>query len=289
MCACRGTAGFAHVSCLAEQAKILIEEVEENNLGYKRWNERWGRWSTCSLCEQEYHGVVACALGWACWKTYVGRHGAQKLAISVLATGLYEAGRHEESLSVGEAELSMLRRLGASKESMLATQSNNANTYQLLGRLEDALRMQKDVYSGYLKLNGAEYGDTLVAAYNYALSLAELQRFEEAKTLLRKTMPVARRVLSESNDTTLRMRWVYAKALYLDPAATLDDIREAVTTLEEIEQTARRVLGGAHPTVAQVEGSLQYARDTLCDREMQSAAPPSSPEDELDEQDDATV
>ena len=26
MCACRGTAGFAHVSCLAEQAKILFAE-----------------------------------------------------------------------------------------------------------------------------------------------------------------------------------------------------------------------------------------------------------------------
>ena len=32
-CACRGTAGFAHVSCLAEQAKILFAEAEENNLG----------------------------------------------------------------------------------------------------------------------------------------------------------------------------------------------------------------------------------------------------------------
>ena len=35
MCACRGTAGFAHVSCLAEQAKILVAEAEENNLGNK--------------------------------------------------------------------------------------------------------------------------------------------------------------------------------------------------------------------------------------------------------------
>ena len=32
-CSCRGTAGFAHVSCLAEQAKILYAEAEENNLG----------------------------------------------------------------------------------------------------------------------------------------------------------------------------------------------------------------------------------------------------------------
>ena len=73
MCACRGTAGFAHVSCLAEQAKILIEEVEENNLDHKVMNERWQRWSSCSLCKQQYHGVVMGALGWACWKTYVGR------------------------------------------------------------------------------------------------------------------------------------------------------------------------------------------------------------------------
>ena len=28
MCACRGAAGFAHVSCLAEQAKILFAEAE---------------------------------------------------------------------------------------------------------------------------------------------------------------------------------------------------------------------------------------------------------------------
>ena len=34
-CSCRGTAGFAHVSCLAEQAKILFAEAEENNLDAK--------------------------------------------------------------------------------------------------------------------------------------------------------------------------------------------------------------------------------------------------------------
>ena len=72
-CACRGTAGFAHVSCLAEQAKILYAEAEENNLGLKALNTRLERWHTCSLCEQAYHGFVKCALGWACWKTYLGR------------------------------------------------------------------------------------------------------------------------------------------------------------------------------------------------------------------------
>ena len=38
-CACRGTAGFAHVSCLAEQAKILVAEAMENNLGVKAFRQ----------------------------------------------------------------------------------------------------------------------------------------------------------------------------------------------------------------------------------------------------------
>ena len=68
-CSCRGTAGFC-TSCLAEQAKILFAEAEENNLAAKAKNERWERWHKCSLCGQDYHSVVFCALGWASWKTY---------------------------------------------------------------------------------------------------------------------------------------------------------------------------------------------------------------------------
>ena len=33
----------------------------------------WDRWHTCGLCEQRYHSVVKCAIGWACWKTYLHR------------------------------------------------------------------------------------------------------------------------------------------------------------------------------------------------------------------------
>ena len=54
---------------VARQAKILCDEAEENNLRY----ENFRRWDTCSLCEHRYHGMVLCALGWAAWKTYVGR------------------------------------------------------------------------------------------------------------------------------------------------------------------------------------------------------------------------
>ena len=66
------------------------------------------------------------------------------------------------------------------------------------------------------------------------------------------------------------MRWTYAIALYKDDGATLDDLREAVTTLEETERTARRVLGGAHPTTVGIGGALQDARAALRARETLS-------------------
>ena len=72
---------------------------------------------------------------------------------------------------------------------------------------------------------------------------------------------VARELLVEVRS------WNYAKALYKDDDATLDDIREAVTTLEDAERIARRVLGGANPTTTGIEIQLQGARLILSARE----------------------
>ena len=56
-------------------------------------------------------------------------------------------------------------------------------------------------------------------------------------------------------------------ALRKDPAATLDDLHEAVTTLEDSERTARRVFGGAHPLTTDIEHALSAARGILKQRD----------------------
>jgi hypothetical protein len=109
--------------------------------------------------------------------------------------------------------------------------------------------------------------ETLVAANNYAESLNHLRHFELTKLLLRKNILVARRVLGEGNQLTLKMRWIHAQSLYYDAAATLEDLREAVTTLEDTERIARRVMGGAHPITEATGGYLQNARAALAARE----------------------
>ncbi|CAH0372091.1 unnamed protein product [Pelagomonas calceolata] len=259
-CSCRGENGFAHVSCLARQAQVAVE---------RRSGPRFLRWYICGLCEQRYHGVARCALGWACWKTYVGRPEAdetRKMAMTQLGNGLSSAGNNEDALSVKEAQLAMMRRLGAPEDQMLMVQSNLANSYQVLGRLEEALQLERDVYSGYLRLKGERDEETLIAANNHA-NLLILKHFEEAKALIRNTIPVARRVLGEGHRLTLKMKKIYAEVSYKNPDATLDDLREAVMTLEDAEPRAQRVFGSAHPLVEGIGISLRTARETLAARE----------------------
>ena len=109
---------------------------------------------------------------------------------------------------------------------------------------------------------------------NYADTLVIVERFEEARSLMRKMMPIARRVLGENHEVTLLMRNVYARALHNDPGATLDDFREAVSTLEETARLSKRVLGNLHPATAGIENELRNSRAALRARETPS--PPGS-------------
>ena len=123
-----------------------------------------------------------------------------------------------------------------------------------------------------MKLDGKEHEETLRAANNYASTLVTLRRFEEAKSVLRKTIPVARRVLGENHDHTLKVRWIYAMALNGDADAALDDIREAVTTLEDTTRIARRVFGSSNPLTIEIEGDLKKSRAALRAREASTGS-----------------
>ena len=281
-CACRGASGYAHVSCLAR----LAEDAGNRELR-GAGGPGFVRWHTCGLCEQSYHGLVACALGWACWKTYVNLPPDRRFGLGVLGSGLSEAKLYEDALSVQEATLSTMRRLGASEHDILVAQDNLAFTCRKSARHERALQMQRDAYAGWLRLYGEEDEHTVMSAGNYATTLTYLQRFGEAKALLRRTIPVAQRVLGANHQFTHQMSAIYAEALYKDDVATLDDLREAVMTLEDAERIARRVLSGAHSVTTGIERRLRESRAALRARETAPPPPPPPPaplydEDELE-------
>ena len=160
---------FAHVSCLAEQAKILVAEVEENNLGVKVLNERWARWYTCSLCEQGYHGVVARArvgvledvrgaagdgqgsdrLDEPAWERFTQCRTPRGRVVRARGRVVYAAAPWRTKR----------------KHARHAEQSCEHVSEAWTPR--EALSMERDAYSDF-EINGAEHRSTLIAANNYS-------------------------------------------------------------------------------------------------------------------------
>ena len=251
----------------------LVDDAEERNLDYEIRDSRWARWTACGLCEQEYHGVVLCALGWACWKTYVSRpedsNTIRTCAIGVLAIGLGAVGRHEERLQILQTQLSTQMRLGLSEQELLATRCNIAVCLGELRREEEALALRRECYATSKRINNvANPGHLYIDVLNLSQSLLETKRYTEARSLLREELPKARRAIgpaADTNlmDTVLKLRWNYALSLCLDTGASRGDVLEATTLLEELSSTAQRVYGPSNPAAVKIKEDLAHARRKL--------------------------
>ena len=153
-------------------------------------------------------------------------------------------------------------------------QGGLANTYQLLGKHEQALLLRRDVHAGQLRILGWENINTLTTTNNYASLLKELQRYEEAKSLICKTMPVARRVLGEFHEVTIKMLWVHADILCENNSSTLDDLRELLNTLEDSARGAKQVYGASHPFAKGFLYHIECSRLVIAARETPSPGSP---------------
>ena len=136
-------------------------------------------------------------------------------------------------------------------------QGNLANSYKVLGRIEEALNLYRDVYSEELKLYGRHNKQTLESASNYAMTLLDLERFEEAKILLHKVAPVAQRVCGAEHDLTLSLREDLSRAI-LDGESSAEEKRQALRMLEDVAGVRRRVLGPAHPETLFTQTELEH-------------------------------
>ena len=65
---------------------------------------------------------------------------------------------------------------------------------------------------------------------------------------------------------------VLGQTLYLDSDATLDDLREAVETLEIVAPLWTRIFGTAHPMTHLVQNGLKEAREALARRAAASSS-----------------
>ena len=107
---------------------------------------------------------------------------------------------------------------------------------------------------------------TIRAALNLSVSAMNLKRFEEARALAQKIIPVVHRTLGPDHDLTLCIRRNGAEAVYEDPKSTLSDLRRAETTLQDVYRRTRRVFGTSHPETAICEKDVRRLKAILAER-----------------------
>ena len=152
-CACRGTAGHVHVSCLARAA------------GRKK-----RIWTECPSCKQRYTGELFVELSRAHWALVRERPIASEerlAAANSLAAALQGAGRPAEAAALAEESLAALRaKHGADHPHTLAAMNNLAQIRQAAGELEGAAELAEATLAAYRRTLGPDDSRTLLAANN---------------------------------------------------------------------------------------------------------------------------
>ena len=278
-CACRGAAGVAHLSCLAKQAKILCDEAEEDD---ERYDESWNKWNKCGMCKQHYHGMAINALGWACWKSYVGLPEADDkrcAALRALSHCIAVDDRDGASaICIHQANIDSVRRFMPDEEGLLLHATTNlALAYKSVGRDSEALALQREVYAQSKEL-GDEDDVFFSTVTDLALSLMEADLWGEAKTLLREHLTAASDSLGADHLETLYARLYYAESLLYDDGdgeTTYEqdraDYLESERIAADVLRRAERIYGSGHPVTVEAQDILKEAREDIAANERKTS------------------
>ena len=170
----------------------------------------------------------------------------------------------EDALSVFEATLDAERRFScessSSERHILCIRIHIARCFSKLGRLDETIAIEREVYAREKVLLGPTDDDTLITANNLIYSLIRLKQYVEAKALAREVIPRCRRALGSEDDLTLTFEENYAEALYSDPRASQKEISEAISVLANATSIRSRVFGSLHPQTSGALASLEGAR-----------------------------
>ena len=150
------------------------------------------------------------------------------------------------------------------ERNILVVQGNISSSYAELGRYEEALRIEREVYARKSALFGRDKESTLVSAVNLASALVDnLRQFDEAKAFLRDRIPEAIRTLGKDHDITFRLQRMYAQCFYQNDGASREDVTAAVASLEDLNRRQTRIYGASHPQTSATRGRLAEARAKL--------------------------
>ena len=235
-CACRGSAGLAHLECLVAAATHDVE-----------------CWTTCPTCRQEYTGAADVGLARARWALVRGRPAEDEERLFVannLAVTLKEsAGDNEGALALLLEVLAVRRRAlppGAPPDAGTIDSMINAALQHLeMGHLADALPLGEAAVAAARLTWGDAHEDTLVALASLGAVHNGLRDWGAARPLLEEALAARRRTLGAGHLETMNSMHLLGRCL-----VGQGERRAGLALLTEAATTSRRVLGAAHPSTA---------------------------------------
>ena len=273
-CACRGEAGFAHLSCLARNAQTVVDGISPGAVAIIKTMFDvdllmgiYGKWGTCGLCHQDFTENVRLALGWECWNTHSARDESDSfrlMALAVLGRGfLNQSGHEQEAVALYETIVATIRRNWPdNRNEIMQMNANLAAAYERAERVEESIALKRECLHEAKAMTGPRSELTTVCANNLGCALMAKGSFTEAKTLLKAQL--AYQADAElDNELSIHLLTNYAKALYKNSEAVPDDLLESIATYEKCLTAARRLWGAGHPQVTGIERHLGKAREAL--------------------------
>jgi hypothetical protein len=192
-CACRDTAGLAHLACRI-QAATHSQAV----------------WWQCGTCQQAFTGMAQ--LGLARARLQQSNDlvaGATTVEVANrchdLASAFIDHHMHAKAAETMSKEVLVVRKqvLGEEHPSTLIASSNLAGALFNQGKHAEAEPIFREVLVVQKRVLGEEHPSTLHTASKLASTLCNQGKFTEAETMFKEVLVVQKRVLGEEHPNTL--------------------------------------------------------------------------------------
>ena len=276
-CKCPGAARLAHVSCLAGRARAalgeaLFQDDGEPDPHVLKDMDTYG-WVECPSC-REWTQSVCCALGWACWSTYLGRENNDWIrseALETLADGLVAVDRYADATPVIEAILKWYH--GPMTMPQCRRERELSICYAQRGQIERAIHFEREVYPQHLAViqNDWEEGDRF---HSVAWTMyCQNDKYVEFIPVLREQLKLTRRKLGRNHDYSLYMAFETGLLLLRSgqKSETLTEIlKEAKALILDVTEKWRRHLGAEHRQTKWADEALHDIRVALGETGIES-------------------
>ena len=237
-CACRGSSGTVHVSCLAAAAAVNRT-----------------MWRECLTCKQQWSGELALKLAWAHWNALADRAGEdrERLAAAMTLTwSLTLAGEGEHALKLGHETLELARRhYGEEDNDALSAAGWVAAVYGAMGNDRKALPLATMVLDVHRRKHGNDSQMTMSAVNNLGVTHKRLGNYAAALPLHQEALDGTRRKRGDNHWQTLTSTGNLA-GLH----SAMGNFDHALPLLLDALTGTRQLLGSEHPDTLALVGKL---------------------------------